>query len=157
MQSLYIFQITRQQIKGKKCYFNVRHIKKYHFKTQVSFTRFLYHAGWNMWNLGKWYRWANFQGGNRDADIEKGHVDTVREGEGGTNWKTGIDMYTLPGVKHIASGKLVYRTGSSARRSVMTERGGRKVQEWGDLCIHRVDSRRCTPETNTHCKATVHQ
>ena len=74
-------------------------------------------------------------------------MDTVREGEGGTNWKTGIDMYTLPGVKHIASGKLVYRTGSSARRSVMTERGGRKVQVledsvrlgpgWTDAC--------CTP------------
>ena len=56
-------------------------------------------------------------------------MDTVKEGEVGTNWETGIDMYTLPGVKHIASGKLVYRTGSSAWRSVMTERGGRKVQE----------------------------
>ena len=29
---------------------------------------------------------------NRDADIEKGHVDIVGEGEGGTNWEIRIDI-----------------------------------------------------------------
>ena len=32
--------------------------------------------------------------------------------------------YTLPCVKYIASGKLLYSTGSSAWWSVMTQRGG---------------------------------
>ena len=40
-----------------------------------------------------------FQGRNRDADVENKHVDTVGEGEGGTNWEISIDIYTLPCVK----------------------------------------------------------
>ena len=38
-----------------------------------------------MWNLEKWYRWTCLQSMNREADVEKGHVDTGGEGEGGTN------------------------------------------------------------------------
>ena len=47
-----------------------------------------------MWNLEKWYRWTYFQGRNRDTDIENGHVDTVREGESGTNWEGSTDIHT---------------------------------------------------------------
>ena len=47
-------------------------------------------------------------------------MDAVGEGERGTNWEIGTDMYTTPRVKHTASGKLVYSTGSSAWCSVMT-------------------------------------
>ena len=36
------------------------------------------------------------------------------------NWETGIDTYTLSYVKWIASGKLLYSTGSSVQCSVMT-------------------------------------
>ena len=43
------------------------------------------------------------QGRNTNADIENGHVDTVGEGEGGTNWGIRIDIYTLPCVKYPAS------------------------------------------------------
>ena len=43
------------------------------------------------------------QGGNRDVDLENGHVDTVGEGEGGTNWEIRIDIYTLPYIKQIAN------------------------------------------------------
>ena len=31
--------------------------------------------------------------------MENGHVDTVGEGEDGTNWESNIAMYTLPSVK----------------------------------------------------------
>ena len=48
-----------------------------------------------MWNLEKWYWWTNVQGSNRDADIEDGLVDTAGEGEGGTNWESSIDIYTM--------------------------------------------------------------
>ena len=33
---------------------------------------------------------------------------------------------------------------------------GREVQEGGDMCIHVADSRGCTTETNTACKATLY-
>ena len=36
------------------------------------------------------------QGRNRVADIQKGHKDTVREGEGGMNWEIRINIYKLP-------------------------------------------------------------
>ena len=35
-----------------------------------------------------------FEGRNRDADSEKGLVDTGWEGEGGNNWESSIDIYT---------------------------------------------------------------
>jgi len=35
----------------------------------------------------------------------------------------------------VSSGKLLYSTGSSAWRSVMTWRGGREVEEGEDMCI----------------------
>ena len=34
------------------------------------------------------------QGRNREADIENRYVDTVQEGEDGTNWDSNIDIYT---------------------------------------------------------------
>ena len=40
------------------------------------------------------------QGGNRDADVEKGCVDTgAGGGEGETNWGSRIIIYTLPCAK----------------------------------------------------------
>ena len=65
-----------------------------------------------MWNLEKWYWWTNVQGRNRDADIEDGLVATAGEGEGGMNWESSIDIYTLLYIKQMASGKLC-STGSS--------------------------------------------
>ena len=53
------------------------------------------------------------QGRNRDADVENGLVDTEGEGESGLNWESSTDIYTLPCIKQIASGKLVYSIGSS--------------------------------------------
>ena len=47
------------------------------------------------------------QGRNRDADVENGLVDVGRGGGGEMNWESSIDIYTLPCVKQIASGKLL--------------------------------------------------
>ena len=38
---------------------------------------------------------------NRDSDIENRLVDTVREGESGTNWESSIETYTLPYVEQL--------------------------------------------------------
>ena len=48
-------------------------------------------------------------------------------GEGGSNWEIRIDIHTLTFIKQIASGKLLYGTGSSGCCSVMTQRGGIRV------------------------------
>ena len=50
---------------------------------------------------------------NGDADIENKLVYTVGKGEGGMNWDSSIEIYTLPHVKQIASGNLPYIKGSS--------------------------------------------
>ena len=36
-------------------------------------------------------------------------MDTVGEGEGGSNWEIGFDIDTLPCVKWIARGNLLYK------------------------------------------------
>ena len=79
------------------------------------------------------------QGSNGYAYTENRLVDTRGEGEGGTNWESHIETYTLPHEKLIASGNLFY----DARRSKLVlcgslegwDRvgGGREVQEGG--CI----------------------
>ena len=53
-------------------------------------------------------------------------MQTQGEGEGGMNWKIRIDVYTLPCVKEIASGKLLCSTGNSVWWSVMRGREGFK-------------------------------
>ena len=50
-----------------------------------------------MWNLEKHDRWTYLQGRNRDADTEKGRVDTAVR-VGGMNWQIGFDMNILPRV-----------------------------------------------------------
>ena len=54
-------------------------------------------------------------GSNGDADIENRLKDTVREGEGGMNRKSNIETYTLPHVRQVGSGNLLYDAGSSNR------------------------------------------
>ena len=56
------------------------------------------------------------------------------------------ETYTLPYIKQIAGGKLLYNTGSSVWCTVTTQRGrmgwrsGREVQEGEDTCIPMADS-----------------
>ena len=95
------------------------------------------------------------QGSNRDAYTESRPAGTEGEGEGGMNWESGIETYTLPYVKLIASGNLLYYAGSS--KLVLCDSlegwdrvgGGREVQEGGDICILMADSCWCMAEINT--------
>ena len=59
------------------------------------------------------------QARSKEAGMEDGLVDTVREGESGMSGESRTDVYTLPCVKQIASGKLLSSTGGSVRCSVM--------------------------------------
>ena len=67
------------------------------------------------------------------------------EEDGGTNGESSMEIYTLPYVKYITSGNLLYDSGNSPWGSVNLGGwdgvGGRKeVQEGGDICIPKADS-----------------
>ena len=49
-------------------------------------------------------------------------MDTVGEGEGGTNWESSTEKYSF-NVKSIGSGNLVYDSGCSNPCSVKTQKG----------------------------------
>ena len=51
-------------------------------------------------------------------------ADTAGEGEGGTNWESTIETYTLPHIKQIIDGKLLIKAGSSTQYSATTQRDG---------------------------------
>ena len=67
------------------------------------------------------------QGGSGDAVTENRPVDTVREGEGGTNCIRGVEAPPPPHVRGMSRGKLLSDAGSSAWGSV----GARRVG-WGE-------------------------
>ena len=50
-------------------------------------------------NLGDVSRWNYLQGRNGDTDVENRYMDRGGEGEGGTHWEIGPDIYTAPCVK----------------------------------------------------------
>ena len=85
---------------------------------------------------------------NRDTHIENRFVDTTGEGEGDELREEDWYIYTIM-CKIVASGNLLYSAGTSARCSVMTEKGGKETQEGGDIRTLIADSRCCTAETNT--------
>ena len=58
-----------------------------------------YHILTHIGNLEKWYWWTYLQGSSGDEDTENRLVDTVREGESGTNRESSIDIYTLWGIR----------------------------------------------------------
>ena len=101
-----------------------------------------------------------------DAATENEHVDTRAGGGGGTKWEVRTDIYALPCVKQLASGKLPCSTGGSAGCSVMSYQGGIGEWEGGSqgrgymhACalscsvmfnsLYTVHSLCCTTETNT--------
>ena len=89
-------------------------------------------------------------------------MDTAEDGEGGTNWESSMDMYTLPRVNRWEA---VYTTGSPALHSAMTWRGGRETQEGGNIYIvlsrtqHNVVKYiYCVEQNSTqHCEAIILQ
>ena len=88
-----------------------------------------------------------------DTAVENGLADIMEEGETGMNGESGINTYTLSGVRRIAGEKLLCSTGSPACCSVMTQRDGmrerRETREGGDVCIIMNDLSCCIAETNT--------
>ena len=80
----------------------------------------------------------------------------IAEGEGGASREKSADIYALPLLKQIASGKPLRSTGSQVRCPVMTSRGGvgggtlkgREALEGGDTCMYG-DSYCCSAESNT--------
>ena len=47
-----------------------------------------------IWNLDRWYGWTCLQGSSGEADIENRLVDTVGEGECGTNSTSDVETHT---------------------------------------------------------------
>ena len=60
---------------------------------------------------------------------------TREEGEGGLNWETGIDIYTLPHIKQITNKDLLHSTGNSTQCSVMICMGEESEKEWTYVCV----------------------
>ena len=54
-----------------------------------------------------------------NADIEN-RLDPAGEAEGGVNGEGSMETYTLPYIKLVASGNLLWDTGSSTQCSVTT-------------------------------------
>ena len=59
-------------------------------------------------------------GKDKDTGAENRLGDTAREGEAGTSGESSPEVYTLPCVKQVACGKLLYHTGRSAQGPAMT-------------------------------------
>ena len=83
-------------------------------------------------------------------------LDTGREGDGGTNWESSIETYTLPYVKLDSQGEFAVWCRElkpcahwQPRGWEGVGRGGREVQDGGDICIPVADSCCCMAETNT--------
>ena len=82
-------------------------------------------------------------------------VDKAGEGEGGTNWESSIETYTLPYVKLDSLWKFAVwlkklRSGALWQPSRWDGvGGGREAQEGGDICLSRADSCWYMAETNT--------
>ena len=71
---------------------------------------------------------------------------------GGDGLDSSTDIYILPCVNWIASGRLLYSRGRSAPHSVTIYRGGmggEEAHEQEDISVHTADSLCCTAETNT--------
>ena len=87
------------------------------------------------------------------TDVENGLVDTMGEGESGTNGENSITINTLSGVRCIAGEKLLRSTGSPVWCSVMIWRDGigegREAKEAGCGCIIAADLHCCMAEMNT--------
>ena len=82
-------------------------------------------------------------GEEREAAVQNGHLDTVGEGEGRTNWKIMIDMYTLPHIEWERSGNLPleHRELSSGLCNdpdgwQREAGGGKEAREGGSMCTH---------------------
>ena len=70
--------------------------------------------------------------GGMETHIENGLVDTVGEGESGTNGESSTNIYTLSHVRRISGKKLLYSKGSPVWCSAMIWRDGMGGEEGGE-------------------------
>ena len=63
-------------------------------------------------------------------DVDNKPMATKGGREGGMNWEIGIDIYTILYTKQITNENLLYSTGNSTQRSVVTEMGRKSKKEW---------------------------
>ena len=92
-----------------------------------------------------------FAGQQRGCRHRKRLVDTVGEGESGTNWESSMDIHILPCVKH-SQWKLAIWCRELKPRALWQLRGvpwGRETQEGGDRCMPMADSCWCMTEIST--------
>ena len=90
-------------------------------------------------------------------------MDTVTEEEGGMNKESNIETYTLPCVKQIADGRLLYD--SRAQTRLLCDNlegwdgvaGGREIQEGGDICMPMTDSCWIMQKPMQYCKTILLQ
>ena len=76
------------------------------------------------WNLERWSWWTYLQDNGGERHIQNRFVDTVREGEGGTNWSNDMETY-ITIRKMDTNENLLCDTGNSTWCSVTTCRGGK--------------------------------
>ena len=109
------------------------------------------HINAYVWSLDKWPWRAYLQGSNRDADMENRLVDTVAEGECGTNWESIIETYTWPYEKYLVGFYWMLQGAQLRALQQPREAGwdGREVQEGGDIYTRVADSCLCMAEINT--------
>ena len=87
-----------------------------------------------------------YQGNSGETDIENRLTDMGRGEERERCMERATWKLTLPYVKQIANGNLLYISGNSNRGSVSTQRGGmgeedgKKDQKGEDICIPMADS-----------------
>ena len=78
------------------------------------------------------------RGGSKwDSDIKNRPLNSLGEGEGGMIWENSIEIYTLPYVKQIASGSLMYDAGNP--KPVLRDNPEAWGGEGGDMCIPMAD------------------
>ena len=75
------------------------------------------------------------QGSSGDTDIEITLMDMGRGRKVGGSMERVAWKLTLPSVKQITKGNLLYDSGNSNQGSVEGWEGGREVQEGRDICI----------------------
>ena len=98
------------------------------------------------------------QGRNRDADVEKAHMDTGWEREGAMHCEIRTDIHKLPCVKHTASGKLVYRGFSLVLCDDLVgwDGAGREILE-GGVYVYTELIHTAQQKLRQHCKTIILQ
>ena len=97
-----------------------------------------------------------FAGQKRRCGQKEETFGHVRAGEGGMIWESSIETYTLPYVKPIAGGNLLYDAGNpkpllSDSQDWWEGVGGGRRSDRGDTCVPMTDSCRCGQESTQYC------